>query len=216
MDEGKVCKLAKQSRGTGVSTGRFRAAPAPDDAAENRPLVNAAVEAAKRGDRDAMRLLYVRYADSIYGYVKSLVRDEHEAEDVTQQVFTKLMRIIGKYEQRDVPFAAWILRVAHNVAVDHLRRRRAVPVEEVRLADAAAEDLGRERAATFREALAELPKDQREVLVMRHVLGMSPTEIAERLHKSEGAIHGLHHRGRGTLQAALTARGAAPATVAAV
>jgi RNA polymerase sigma-70 factor, ECF subfamily len=216
MDEGIVCKLEEQSRGAGVIAGRFRPAPAPDDAPENRALVNAAVEHAKAGDPDALRLLYVRYADSIYGYVKSLVRDDHEAEDVTQQVFTKLMRIIGKYEQRDVPFAAWILRVAHNVAVDHLRRRRAVPVEEVRLADDACEDIARDRAADFREALEELPKDQREVLVMRHVLGMSPTEIAERLQKSEGSIHGLHHRGRGSLQAALAARGAAPATASAV
>ena len=60
------------------------------------------------------------------------MRDEHEAEDVTQQIFAKLLTTIDRYEPRQVPFSAWILRVAHNAAIDHLRARRPVPLEEVR------------------------------------------------------------------------------------
>ena len=63
---------------------------------------------------------------------RSLLRDDHEAEDVTQHVFAKLMTNLHKYEPREVPFSAWILRVARNVAVDHMRQRRAIPCEEVR------------------------------------------------------------------------------------
>ena len=59
-----------------------------------------------------MRMLYLRYADNVYGYVCSIVRDEHEAEDVTQQVFAKLMTAIARYEPRSVPFSAWILRIS--------------------------------------------------------------------------------------------------------
>ena len=66
---------------------------------------------------------------------RRIVRDEYEAEDVTQHVFAKLMKILHKYEPRGVPFAAWILRVARNVAVDHMRARRAIPCEEVREPD---------------------------------------------------------------------------------
>src|SRR3712207_9030032 len=66
------------------------------------------------------------------GYVTSIVRDEHEAEDITQHVFTKLLTVLPRYEQREVPFSAWILRVARNVAVDHLRTRRPTPTEEPR------------------------------------------------------------------------------------
>src|SRR5438445_6131488 len=78
-------------------------------------LVSRAVKLAQAGDREALGFLYARYADNIYGYVRSLVHDHHDAEDVTQQVFAKLIHVIGKYEERDVPFFAWILRVARNV-----------------------------------------------------------------------------------------------------
>ena len=67
----------------------------------------------------------------------------------------------------------------------------------------------------LRDALAELPEVQREIVVLRHVAGLSPREIAERLGRSEDSIHGLHHRGRRALQAALTEAGATPMTLAA-
>jgi RNA polymerase sigma-70 factor, ECF subfamily len=141
--------------------------------------VQRAIRRAKEGDEEALRFLYVRHADNVYGYVTSIVRDEHEAEDITQQVFTKLITHLPR-QQRDVPFSAWILRVARNVAVDHLR---------------------------------ELPDDQRTVVVMRHVVGLSPTEIATQMGKTESSVHGLHHRARGTLRRALIELECAPATV---
>ena len=88
------------------------------------PAVARAVVRAQDGDHEAIRFLYLRYKNNVYGYVLSMLRDEYEAEDVTQHVFMKLMRVIGKYEPREVPFTSWILRVARNVAVDHLRQRR--------------------------------------------------------------------------------------------
>jgi RNA polymerase sigma-70 factor, ECF subfamily len=176
-------------------------------------LVSRAVKRAQAGDPDAFGFLYRCYSDNVYGYVRSIVHDHHEAEDVTQHVFAKLMRVIGKYEERDVPFFAWILRVARNVAVDHIRRKRLVPVEEVRGAEhPAVEEIS--PMSDLREALSCLPDVQREVLVLRHVAGLSPTEIAHRTGRTEGSIHGLHHRGRRALIAELTRRGAAPATTA--
>ncbi|HEX4838349.1 MAG TPA: sigma-70 family RNA polymerase sigma factor [Solirubrobacteraceae bacterium] len=178
--------------------------------------VSRAVKRAQCGDRDALGFLYTRYADNVYGYVRSIVHDHHEAEDITQHVFTKLIHVIGKYEERDVPFFAWILRVARNVAVDHLRRQRMIPVEEVRKTDETAPDpVGSGRMNDLREALSSLPLAQREVLVMRHFAGLSPVEIALRTGRSEGSIHGLHHRGRRALIAELTSRDAAPSTAAA-
>jgi len=177
-------------------------------------LVSRAVKRAQEGDREALGFLYARYADNVCGYVRSIVHDQHEAEDVTQHVFTKLIHVIGKYEERDVPFFAWILRVARNVAVDHIRSQRLIPVEEVRTSDEGGGDpAGGEPMNDLREALAKLPRDQREVLVLRHFAGLAPTEIAERMGRSEGSVHGLHHRGRRALTADLTSRGAAPATL---
>jgi RNA polymerase sigma-70 factor, ECF subfamily len=178
-------------------------------------LVYEAVARAKEGDMSALHFLYVRFADDVCAYVRSIVRDPHAAEDITQIVFAKLMKAIHKYERRDVPFAAWIIRVARNVALDHIRASRQIPLAEVRTSDEGGEQVGFERALCLREALERLSAEQREVLVLRHVAGLSPGEIADRLGKSEAAIHGLHHRGRGALRAALRELEAAPVTATA-
>jgi RNA polymerase sigma-70 factor (ECF subfamily) len=174
--------------------------------------VSTAVARGKQGDREAIRFLYVRYSPNIYGYVRSIVQDDHEAEDVTQQVFAKLMTVLGKYDERGVPFFAWLLRLARNVAIDHLRGRRATPAEEIFGADARADSSVAERARCLQEALAALPDEQRSVVVLRHVVGLTPSEIASAMGRSESSIHGLHHRGRRALQAELASREAAPST----
>jgi RNA polymerase sigma-70 factor (ECF subfamily) len=183
-----------------------------DEQATTR-LVSRAVKRAQAGDREALGFLYVHYADNIYGYVRSIVHDHHEAEDVTQHIFAKLIHVIGSYQERDVPFFAWMLRVARNAAVDHIRQRRLVPVEEVRTAQASVGDSPRAgRIDDLKDALATLPQAQREVLILRHFAGLSPPEIAVRTGRTEGSIHGLHHRGRRALSAELISRDAAPAT----
>jgi RNA polymerase sigma-70 factor (ECF subfamily) len=193
----------------------FRCKTTLDDGPAEQRLLSRAVARAKEGDREALRFIYLRYADNVYGYVRSIVRDDYEAEDVTQHVFAKLMTVIGKYEERQVPFAAWILRVARNVAVDHVRQRRAIPCEEVRELNQHRDDGGaaNDTSLSLREALEQLPEDQREVVVLRHVVGLSPGEIAGRLHKTEPSVHGLHHRGRGALRATLAERDCAPAVL---
>ncbi len=185
----------------------------PDDATEAHrasQLTRQAVARAKAGDSEGLHYLYVRYADDVLRYVTSFVRDPHEAEDITQNVFAKLITAIAKYEQREVPFDAWILRVARNAALDHLRARRAIPTEEVRLVDTGRAQTGLDRGRALRQALEALPEDQREVLVLRHVVGLSPVEIADTLDKTESSVHGLHHRGRRQLRASLAELGAAP------
>lgn len=176
--------------------------------------VRFAIARAKEGDRDALRLLYVRYADNVYGYVRSIVRDDKEAEDLTQQVFMKLITVIVKYEDHGVPFSGWLLRLARNVALDYLRRRRPTPTDELPGADSHDGDGARDRARDLHAALASLPDEQRRVMVMRHIVGLSPPEIAEQMGRSESSIHGLHHRGRRALQQELIRLGSAPSTSA--
>ena len=181
---------------------------------EDAEVIASAVASATDGDRDALRYLYIRYADSVFGYVRGIVRDEGDAEDITHQLFAKLVTILPKYERQEVPFSAWILRVSRNLAFDHIRHRRTVPCDEVRATERDYDDMARQRSLGLREALASLPQEQRAVILLRHVLGMSPSEIAARLGKSEAAIHGLHHRARAAMRKALSERGAAPATMA--
>jgi len=170
----------------------------------------AAVARAQDGDMEALHFIYVRYANDVLRCVKGLVKDHHEAEDITQNVFAKLIGVIHKYEPRGVPFAAWIMRVARNAALDHLRTRRMTPCEEIRLQDSDGGQVGQERRNDLRRALETLPQEQREVLILRHIVGLSPVEIADVLGKTESSVHGLHHRGRLSVQSALTDLGAAP------
>lgn len=162
-------------------------------------LTRRAVLRAKQGDSDAVRYLYLRYADNVYSYVRTIVRNHHDAEDVTQQVFAKLMTAIGKYQEQGSPFVAWLLRMSHNVAVDMVRARREIPAEEIYGPDESADDTRAQEAGLLRQAIAALPDDQREVVVMRHVLGMTPVEIAERTGRTHSSVYGLHHRGRRAL-----------------
>jgi RNA polymerase sigma-70 factor, ECF subfamily len=190
-----------------LGRGRFRRRRKLDHSPRAEQLVLAAVARAKEGDADALRFLYLRYADNVYGYVCSIVRDDYEAEDVTQQIFAKLLTAVGRYEPSVVPFSAWILRVAHNAAIDHVRTRRPVLLEEVHPPEAVGDDGAgsRERFADLRLALDALPTEQRDVIVLRFLVGLSPREIAERMGRSEDAVHGLQHRGRRRLRSEMLA-----------
>ena len=195
---------------SGVSSAAFKRKRSIEDGAEQRRQVQRAVARAQQGDFEAINFLYRLYADNVYGYICSIVRDEHEAEDVTQQVFLKLISVIGRYEQRAMPFSAWILRVAHNAAIDYVRGRRQVPCEEVRGADAASDEAGHDRRRSLQVALSQLPEEQRRVVFLRHVMGMTPGEIADDMGKSENAVHGLHHRGRRAIRDLLVELESAP------
>jgi len=184
----------------------------PDADAE--ALVAAATERARDGDDDALRLLYLLYADNVFGYVVAIVRDEHDAEDITSEVFARLPRALSHYKVSATPFAAWLLRVARNAALDHLRAQRSVPLAEVHATGETAELQARERLAGLRTAFEALPDDQRQVMLLRLVAGLTPTEVAEQLGRSVDAIHALQHRARRRLREELTQAGWAPRAAA--
>jgi RNA polymerase sigma-70 factor (ECF subfamily) len=191
----------------------FRRNTSLDDSPKAMRETKLAVARAKEGDREAFQFLYLRYSNNIYGYVRSIVRDDYEAEDVTQHVFAKLMTTIVKYDDRGVPFFAWLARFARNVAIDHMRVNRATPCETVLNPDHA-DGADLDHALTVRAVLAALPAEQREVVVLRHVVGLSPGEIADRMGRSESSVHGLHHRGRRAFQRDLERHNSTPSTAA--
>lgn len=194
-------------------TGRFTRRRGMSQAGYDESLTFEVVARARTGDSDALRLLYLRHADDVFSYASSIVGDEHAAEDVTQIVFSRLERRLQRYQPAAVPFAAWIVRVTHNAAIDYLRAQRAVPCAEVVDRDAEAGDSSFERVDAIREAFGSLPHDQREVLLMRFVMGMSAREVAEELGRSEPAVHALQHRGRRHLREELTRLESAPVTL---
>jgi RNA polymerase sigma-70 factor, ECF subfamily len=177
-------------------------------------LVQRAVGRAKSGDTAGIHFLYFRFAGEVQRSVAGIVGDHHEAEDITHNVFAKLMETIGRYEQQEALFASWLSRVARNAAIDHLRGKRPVPTADLGNEDAVDPLSPVGRGPVLAIALRQVPEDQRQVLVLRHIVGLSPPEIADMLGKTESSINGLHNRGRSTLKANLTALGAAPAVSA--
>lgn len=85
------------------------------------PLLSRAVRRARAGDQDALRFLYVRCADDVYDYARTIVSNHDEAREVTRRVFAMLERLIEWYEEQDGPFPVWIRHVARSVAVDACR-----------------------------------------------------------------------------------------------
>jgi RNA polymerase sigma-70 factor (ECF subfamily) len=102
--------------------------------------------------------------------------------------------------------------MSHNVAIDAVRARRTTPAEEIFGPDVAVCDEAPDRARSLHAAFAALPEDQREVVVLRHVLGLSPVEIAEQLGRTHSSVYGLHHRGRRALCAELERLDSTPLT----
>lgn len=198
---------ARRSRVGRSVPGRPEGASAADD------LVKQAAGRAREGDRGALQYLYARFAGEVQRYVERIVHEPHDAEDITQNVFAKLTSSLERYEQRESPFVAWLLRVARNAALDEVRQQRAIPCADVHPARASTDERQSRSAEALRDALETVPEEQRVVLLLRHVAGLSPTEIAERIGKTEGAVHGLHHRGRAAVRAALERLDSAPATV---
>jgi RNA polymerase sigma-70 factor, ECF subfamily len=207
IDSNRGDLLAIPSATTG-----FHCRTSLDERPETQRRVRLAVARAKTGDLEAVRFLYVVFANNIYGYVRSIVGDDHEAEDVTQHVFAKLITAIVKYDDRGVPFFAWLLRMARNVAIDQLRANRLTPTENV-IDPNTSTGIDLDQTETVRTALATLPEEQRQVVIFRHVVGLSPGEIAHRMGRTEGSIHGLHHRGRRALRQELERLDSQPCTV---
>jgi RNA polymerase sigma-70 factor (ECF subfamily) len=200
------------TRYSGLPDGRFHRRASFDKDLRPGELA-AAIAQAKAGDGEAVRYLYLRFAPNVYGYARSLVRDEHEAEDVTQQVFARLMTALKRYEDRGVPFSAWILRITHNMAIDHMRRR-LVLCDETTVPEDCDDERSRDISTALRDALEELPETQRQVVVMRHLGGYSPGEIAGTIGRSQDSVHGLHHRARRALRQRLEHTESAPMVAA--
>ena len=172
--------------------------------------------------------LYARYFDRVYGYLRVVVKDRHEAEDIAQQVFMKLMERLPEYERRTQPFRAWLFIVVRNQARDHLRSNRRIdPMEPGELnehqdrtgngsesaPDPDTSDLRALSWITNQDLITfieRLPDAQRQVLALRFMLGMQINEIADVLETTSNHVSVLQYRALSFLRDRLTALGREP------
>jgi RNA polymerase sigma-70 factor (ECF subfamily) len=157
------------------------------------------VQRAKEHDQEAFAQLYEEHFDKIYRYLVLRIGDKMEAEDMTQQVFLKALQSISSFKWKGVSFSAWLYRIAHNQAVDFLRRktrRTTVPLAESLAASDVDPQLDVERKLDIEQLISatrQLTKAQREVIALRFTSDLSVAEVAEVMGKSEGAVKALQH-----------------------
>jgi RNA polymerase sigma factor (sigma-70 family) len=174
----------------------------------------------QNGEQDLFAGLYERYFDRVYGYLRVALKDIHEAEDATQQVFIKVFEALPAYEARSQPFRAWLFTIARNHARDLFVKRSRVDVVEPndmerRSKPPADEEAGRRILDWVSNQdlivlIDRLPEAQRQVLALRYMLGFEPREIAEILEVSANHVSVLHYRALGFLRDRLTALGHEP------
>jgi len=165
---------------------------------------------AQRGEVNAIGWLYDRHRDSIFRYLWIRLDDRQLAEDLTGDVFMRMLDALPRYRMQGQPFRAWLYRIAHNLLVDYFRKmdhQATVPLEAV-------EEQGTEDdpdrmseqillSERLQVALMRLEPTQCEVVVLRFLAGLSLQETALALGKTEAAIKALQHRGLSGLRQAL-------------
>lgn len=176
--------------------------------------VRALVVRSQKGDANAFGQLYDRFQPEIVRYLTYRVGNADTAEDLAQQVFLKAWQAIPRYEERGVPFKAWLYRMAHNQMVDHHRTRRpTTDLEGVDIpeeAEAEQRVLVQEVHEHLRAALERLSEDHRQVLTLRFLLEKSAREAGQIMDRKEVTIRGLQMRALQALRREIELTGGLP------
>lgn len=170
--------------------------------------INQLIEKAQNGDRDAFGLIYERYAEIIFRFTFSQLSNYQDAEDLTEEIFLRIWRSLPTYEQKGVPFVAYIFRIARNALIDFYRQaarnRNQISIEEELVGQSIFEPEQQAALNTdqkeIRAKLKELREDYRNVLILRFFSGLSTEETARALGKSPGAVRVLQHRALAALK----------------
>ena len=139
------------------------------------------------GDADAATAFVRRFQARVYGLAVTMVGNPAVAEEIAQEAFTRAWRHAGAYDVRRARVATWLLSITRNLAIDHLRARRAEPldpetiegVERAMWVAVPPPDAAEGGAADLRDSLAELPAEQRRALLLAALFGFTAREIGE-------------------------------------
>ncbi|MCA9934400.1 MAG: sigma-70 family RNA polymerase sigma factor [Ardenticatenaceae bacterium] len=169
------------------------------------------VQRAQQGNTQAIGALYDRHHHHIFRFVWSRTNNQALAEDLTGEVFTRMVTHLPQYQTRGVPFRAWLYRIARNLIVDHQRQHNQHTIVDIEQAANLSVDEDDPMALTetaltretLQHALGKLDPVQREVIELRFLLGLSLQEVAQTLDKTVSAVKSLQHRGLKSLRRTL-------------
>src|SRR5215211_7210086 len=168
---------------------------------------------AQLGDPGAFGEIYAKYAGLILRYLYVRVRDQEGAQDLTQEVFVRVIKGIGGFEYRgEKSFLGWLYTIANNVLIGQARRKRAIstPLDEnMELVDPRGQDevLSIYERVALQQAIGQLTQDQQQVLTLKFFADMTNNEIATTIGRSEGAVKALQHRALQSLQQIMVREG---------
>lgn len=157
---------------------------------------------------EAFGALYERYVDKIYNYICYRVGSDQDAEDLTARTFYRALEHFPSYEDRGAPFSAWLYRIAHNLVANWHRdnsRRKMITLDDMILRAPKGKGPAIRAEKSDEEdvmltAVRGLAPDRQQLIVLKHVEGMTNAEIGEVMGRTEGAIKSLYHRTLVTLR----------------
>jgi RNA polymerase sigma-70 factor (ECF subfamily) len=174
--------------------------------------LDALVEGVVAGRNASFRALYDETADGLAGFAYRMLGDRHAAEDAVQQAFLELARSAGRFRGDGRALRAWLYRSVRFSVMDELRRRRRRPEQpsEILPETPVTEHADHGWDPELEEALGALPERQRAVLLLWHVDGFEPAEIARILGTTRGAVYAAAARGEVALRSSLRVESGAP------
>ena len=181
--------------------------PDEENSLENNDEV--LIRGAQNGDYRSLEALHDRYRPSIYSYFYYRVEEVATAEDLTSEVFVRMIEKIDTYEPRGKPFLSWLYTIANNLRVDHFRQTSRQPLSQLNESLPAVQNPPHSSAEhrlweeCLRAALQSLTEDQRLVIIGKFIEDRSNEEMAALLQKPEGAIKSLQHRALAALRKAI-------------
>ena len=170
--------------------------------APSKEEVEDLVRRAQQGHSEAFAGLYEAYYDKIYRYVMFKTGDTLEAEDLTEEVFLRMLESIGSFKWQGYPFTSWLFRIAHNLVIDYYRkagRQKKTSLDDaMRVVGSDGVDVDRKldielSIKEVKDAMGGLTQLQQEVLSLRFAGGLSVAETAEAMGKKENAVKALQH-----------------------
>lgn len=151
-------------------------------------------------DRAAFTALYEKYVDQIYRHAYYRVGNQADAEDITEEVFIRAWKSIGRFKQTGAPFISWLITITRNQIIDYYRaQKNHISLDKIEVADSNKNEPGIIAERNFnqehiRKAIKKLKGDKQTVIMMHFIDGFSYPQIASTLKKSEGAVRVIQYR----------------------